>query len=78
MSPDGHGSGFLRTYPYTSVPDLPSFNRGRFLGAWEVWRLARAEARAGRQEVPLAALQDFIEKQLAYLNTVADDHLSRG
>jgi hypothetical protein len=61
----------------TTVREFPTFNRGTSLGAWEVWRLARHEYEAGTHKVPVAALARFIDKKLAYLNTVADDHLSR-
>jgi hypothetical protein len=60
----------------TSVREFPTFNHSITLGAWEVWRIARGEAKVGKSRVPAELLDEFITKELVYLSTVADDHLA--
>jgi hypothetical protein len=62
----------------TSIRELGNaFNGGITLGAWEVWRMARDALRVGPNEVDINEVLRFLEKDIKYLNTVADDHLSR-
>jgi hypothetical protein len=60
----------------TTVVGGKFFNGGVSLGAWEVWRIARGEAEIGTTEITAQALLNFCEKDLCYMNAVADDHLS--
>jgi hypothetical protein len=61
----------------TSAKGFPTYNGGRTLGAFEVWRIARDEVHeVGLVEIDTTDLLRFVEKDLPYLNTVADDHLT--
>jgi hypothetical protein len=67
--------GFLE--PATSLQGLPGYMGGAVFGAWEVWKLARGELRCGTGgAVSNAEVQRFIEKDMMYAISVAEDHLA--
>jgi hypothetical protein len=61
----------------TSIRGLPTFCACMSLGAWEVWRMARNEmGPSGRQSVPTAVLDDFLNRELPRLKGVAEKYLA--